>query len=342
MLKEESVIRIIDELLDSLPKKQRDILIKRFALKKEKERKTLESIGKEYGVTRERVRQVEILGRKMIVETEDYLNKLKNIEKELKKRIDGNGGILPEKDLIKEEGKLGDYLNFILNISDSFYDVKKKDIKEKLWYTEKKSYEAFEKSLNKLYKDLKTDEILTEKEIINKFIDNLSLYTDNKKLLKNETVKRLISISKKIGSNPLGQWGRADSRIISTKSVRDYIYLVLTIYKKPMHFSEISEKINEHFQIKNNVATVHNELIRDERFILVGRGYYALKEWGKFSDKTVKEVIIDILKESGKPLSRDEIVEKVLKLKKVRRQTVLINLSSGSFKRTEDGKFVLA
>jgi hypothetical protein len=59
--------------------------------------------------------------------------------------------------------------------------------------------------LNKLYKDLDTDELLTESEILERFGKKLEQHTDNKNLLKNETLKNLIAISKKIGSNGIQQ-----------------------------------------------------------------------------------------------------------------------------------------
>ena len=48
----------------------------------------------------------------------------------------------------------------------------------------------------------------------------------------------------------------------------------------PMHFREATEAIAKTFGKKVNDATCHNELIKDSRFVLVGRGLYALTEWG--------------------------------------------------------------
>ncbi len=109
-----------------------------------------------------------------------------------------------------------------------------------------------------------------------------------------------------------------------------------------MHFRKITEVIAERFGVDVNVATVHNELIRDNRFILVGRGEYGLKEWSQYSGGTVKEVITEILKKAKKALTKEEIIEEVLKRKNVRKQTVIINLSNKAFKRTKDGRYALA
>ena len=47
-----------------------------------------------------------------------------------------------------------------------------------------------------------------------------------------------------------------------------------------MHFKEVAEAISKTFGKKTHYATCHNELIKDSRFVLVGRGMYALAEWG--------------------------------------------------------------
>lgn len=335
----------ISNLLGNLGERSKDVVEKRFGLKKKQGRSTLESIGKEYGITRERVRQIENSAKKVILETKVYKKESKKLVGLLKKELEKFGGVISEKEFLSymtDDKDTQDHLHFLLHISEPFFDEKKKDFKDKVWFTSKDSFEAFETSLEKLYKDLNTDELLTEGEIISKFTTRLKEHTSNKKLLQNDVVKRLMNISKKIASNDLGQWGLADSRNINTKGVRDYAYLVLNQIKKPLHFKDLSAEITKQFNKKVNVATVHNELIKDERFILVGRGKYALGEWGTFSAGTVSDVIKDILKISKKALTKDEIIEKVLDKKEVKEQTVLINLANRSFKRTKDGKYRIA
>jgi hypothetical protein len=72
---------------------------------------------------------------------------------------------------------------------------------------------------------------------------------------------------------------------------------------------------------------VHNELIKDSRFVLIGRGIYAMREWG-YQEGTIKNVIKDILSKSEKPLGKEEILEKVMKIRKVKKATVMINLNN--------------
>ena len=69
------------KLMNSLNPRTKEVITKRYGLE-EKERKTLESIGREYGITRERVRQIETLpylqseNQKTIKKLKIYLKKL--------------------------------------------------------------------------------------------------------------------------------------------------------------------------------------------------------------------------------------------------------------------------
>jgi hypothetical protein len=114
--------------------------------------------------------------------------------------------------------------------------------------------------------------------------------------------------------------------------------LVLKKVGKPIHFKEVARLIGP----EALVQSVHNELIRDSRFVLVGRGTYALREWG-FKDGDVKDIILDILKEERRPLSKEELIDRVLKQRFVKKNTVLLNLSNKKyFIRTNEGKYTIS
>jgi hypothetical protein len=108
-----------------------------------------------------------------------------------------------------------------------------------------------------------------------------------------------------------------------------------------MHFREVATTINELFSHKAHIATTHNELIKDARFVLVGRGLYALSEWG-YTAGVVKEVLKEILEAEG-PLSREEIIDKVRKERYVKDNTILVNLQDGNlFKKLANGTYTIA
>ena len=123
--------------------------------------------------------------------------------------------------------------------------------------------------------------------------------------------------------------------------MRDYAYLILRRHGSPVHFREVAKLIGEVFNKKAHVATTHNELIKDPRFVLVGRGLYALREWG-YSTGVVRDVIRDILKKEG-PLSKEQVLEKVLKERYVKPNTIMVNLQNPQFfKKNKQGLYTVA
>lgn len=205
---EKYIAGAIEKIMSDLPVRSREVLEKRFGLKKGQGRNTLESIGGDYGITRERIRQIENAAKKLILETSSLVEHTKASVRELEKAIEGFGGVVSEQDLLNhftDNSDTQDHLHFILNLSPPFADAKLPELHDKVWYTDADSFEAFTKSLDKLYKDIDTDELLTESEILDRFSLKLEQHTNNKNLLKNDTVRRLIRLSKKIGSNGLDQ-----------------------------------------------------------------------------------------------------------------------------------------
>jgi hypothetical protein len=110
-----------------------------------------------------------------------------------------------------------------------------------------------------------------------------------------------------------------------------------------MHFVDIAKKINEAgFDTRVAYpATIHNELILDDKYVLVGRGIYALKEWG-YKPGVVLDVIKDTIRKAPKPLTRDGIIEEVLKNRMVKRSTVILALMNKKhFAKNPDGSYQL-
>jgi len=157
-----------------------------------------------------------------------------------------------------------------------------------------------------------------------------------------EVLCAYIAAAATLEQNIFDEWGKRDWAMIHPKRMNDKIYLILRHEEKPMHFVSITEKINaalfDHKIAKS--PSVHNELILDKRFVLVGRGIYALKEWG-FERGTVAEVITKILRESGE-LTREQMVEAVLQRRFVKKQTIHLALMNRKlFAKHTDGRYVL-
>lgn len=333
--------QITKSLLEVLPDRARDILEKRYGLGADNETYTLEAIGKSYGITRERVRQIENYGLQSIQKSEVY-KKHYDLFIEMQKLIDQlGGGVIAEHVLLDElsqEPSVRNHIYFLLIVGDPFFKSKENPQYEHRWFTERKIADTVEKALKNVYKNLDKDALISESEIIERFKTELAEISGN---YDEETLRRWLLISKQIGKNPLGDWGPADSPNVRVKGIRDYAYLAVKRHGSPMHFREVAETIQELFQHDAHIATTHNELIKDARFVLVGRGLYALSEWG-YTAGVVKDVLRQILEVDG-PLSREEIIDKVRKERYVKDNTILVNLQDVNlFKRLANGTYTIS
>lgn len=331
---------ITKKLLASLPDRARDVLTKRYGLGKDGETSTLEAIGQVYGITRERVRQIENYGISSIQKSDAY-REYEPVMEELRQIIDRlGGGVIAEHILLDEitnDPVLRHHIYFLLVVGSLFYRSKENPAFGHRWYTEKKIVELVEKALKSVYKSLTRDELVSEGEILARFKQELAEVAEKQD---EAVLMRWLNISKDISRNPLGEWGHAASPNVRVKGIRDYAYLVVKRHGSPMHFREVAEAIEELFNRKAHTATCHNELIKDERFVLVGRGLYALTEWG-YSAGVVKDVLRDILEQNG-PLSREEIIDKVRKERYVKDNTIIVNLQDTNiFKRLANGTYTL-
>ena len=333
--------KVTEKLLEVLPERARDVLEKRYGLGKDTDIYTLESIGQTYGITRERVRQIENYGIQSIQKSDIYAE-FQGVFDELQQVIDQLGsGLITEQELLDSLSKdkaTRNHLYFLLVLGSPFYRSKENAAYAHRWYTEKKIAESVEKALRSVYQSLERDDLVSEEEILNRFRNELIEIADKHE---DQVLKRWLMISKEIASNPLGEWGHASSPNVRVKGIRDYAYLVVKRHGSPMHFREVAAAIQELFNKKAHTATTHNELIKDDRFVLVGRGLYALTEWG-YSAGVVKDVLRDILEKHG-PLTREEIIDKVRKERYVKDNTIIVNLQDGNiFKRLANGSYVLA
>lgn len=333
--------QVVKALLKSLPDRAREVIIKRYGLGTDAKKMTLESIGKTYGITRERVRQIENYAIANIQKSKEYEAQSPAF-KELEEALDKMGGIIAEEDLLDSVSKdpsIQNHVYFILVLGRAFKMQKEDDHFKHRWHTDDNHSKKVEEALRKLYKSLGDDDIIPESEMIDSFLNHVEDLND--KYRNNEILKRWLSLSKKIGKNPLGEWGVAHSPNIKAKGMRDYAFLVIRKHGSPIHFREVAKQIEKMFDKKAHVATTHNELIKDPRFVLVGRGLYALAEWGYMSG-VVKDVIKKIIEKNG-PLTKKEIVEKVMKERYVKENTILVNLQNPKFfKKDKDSKYSIA
>ncbi len=331
---------VTKELLAELPDRSRRVLIDRFGLSGKGEERTLDAIGKEYSITRERVRQIENHGIVVVRESDAYESHTATFS-DLKKEIETLGTVVSEDSLLETIAKNQadkNHLLFMLTVSHEF-DSRREDISYKTrWFADKDLADSIEKALASLYESIEPSRLTPEEEFIQLFQKELKQL--NVKNRNEEIVRRYLVISKRLGKNPLGEWGRIESPHVRIKNTRDFAFLTLKRHGSPMHFTEVARGIEDLFKRRTHPATTHNELIKDGRFVLVGRGLYALKEWG-YEPGVVRDVIRDILDKEG-PLAREDIVERVKRERYVKDATIAVNLQNGIFTKLSDGRYALA
>ena len=331
VLNNENIVRSFEEILISLSEKEKNVIERRVWLKWEKE--TLQSIWNSFSptITRERVRQIEesgirkiwrIIKASILTDIQEkgiefvkmswglasrdslvnYLIKELNLEKDI------NKGVLEtivqsDFDILKSKQKLGCKIYFYLSkISRYNVDVihkeaikvlkKKKDVIEK---------EELFKIVSENLKDLRGISAPLVGSVLELF-DDIIFWEDN-----------LVWLTK---------W-----KILNPKTLKDKAVYILKKEWTPMHVVDIANKIIEVLEDNVKINTIHNELIRNEDFVLIGRGIYALREWW-FKPGTVLDVISSILEKRNEPMSTEEIVKEVLKIRDVKETTIYMNLQN--------------
>ena len=320
--------------------REREIISRRFGLTGYKE--TLEQIGDMLSITRERVRQLEkaILIRLRVVSEDGEIPTLPAAEKLLIRNLTEMGRVAKVSELADKvygrkttpAERAG--LSFIASVSGGLTVVDEND----------RYFQAIGIAEYGDDHKIKTevDEII---EVIKKNKAPMTLDELDSKLNYEHPshIAAIASVSKLLATLN-GLWGLAKWPTVNPKNIRDKIYVVLENNKEPMHFSDIAKTISESNFKRKNVTTqaIHNELIKDSRFVLIGRGIYALDSWG-YKKGTVSEIITSILKEAGKPLSREEIVREVLHLRKVKETTILLNLQNKKlFEKVDRNAYTIA
>lgn len=333
--------QVTKRLLSNLQDRSYDVIVHRYGLGESAESKTLEAIGKKYGITRERVRQIENAALAAIRKSDLFKAEHKTLA-ELGGLIDGMGSLVHEDEFLAHVSKdpsVQNHVRFYLVLGDMFKKLKEDDHFHPRWTINEGVSTIVHDALHSVYRALDDKELLSEDDLVKRFVRELDAVADQYK--NEEIARRWLGISKKIAKNPLGEWGPADSQNIKTRGIKDYAFLMMRKHGSPMHFREVAKAIQDTFGKKTHIATTHNELIKDSRFVLVGRGYYALSEWG-YKPGVVRDVIKEIIVKEG-PMTKEEVVDRVLKERFLKKNTILVNLQNAKyFKKLDDGRYTVA
>lgn len=327
-----NLMDVVEDMFMVLSEKERDVIVKRFSLDN-KERQTLENIGRTFNVTRERVRQIEKIALTKLKRTVNN-TKLKYVNEVARAILKEHGGLMLEDDLLGEilltidkAAKVDAHIiRLALTISQDMANLEKTNLLTSSWHLITISPETVQTFLNRAISLLKSNKDVISHADLHLELKNSKLTAEN---FDEAFFASVLKIDQRIKSVEEG-YGLMVWRHVNPKSIRDKAYIVLKKTKKPLHFVEIANEImNRMFDKKVvTVQAVHNELIRYPQFVLVGRGLYALKEWG-YQDGTVADIIQALL-EKKSPMNKQEITRGVLKQRQVKKGTISLNLQKNS------------
>lgn len=323
------IIQSFENILNSLSQREKDVIQRRVGLNGDRE--TLQNIGSSFSpaITRERVRQIEDSGIKKIgriIKT----TLLTQIQEKSKELLDLHGGVLSKDKLINaivKELNLDTSVNagILEVIVQSDFDIKKS--KQKLGCKIYFFLPSISKStIDVVYKaGLK---ILKKKKDV---MDQMALYEQVQKNVDENVqitfIDSVFDLFEDIVKGEESLIGLTKWKILNPKTLKDKAIYVMKKDKLPMHFIDISNKITQYLGETVKVNTIHNELIRNNEFVLIGRGIYALKEWG-FIPGTVLDVIVNVLEKNGEAMTTEEITKEVLKTRNVKQTTIYMNLQN--------------
>jgi hypothetical protein len=320
-----------------LSPKTKDIFDRRFGVKTG-ESETLEAIGKTLGITRERVRQIEEAGFSFV--RKNNKDALDSIYARFADYFKKHGGFKKEENILEELGGKNQkpYVLFLLTLGEQFSKVAEKKDYHYFWSDMSNAQVKIKDTLNTLVSQMqKIGQPIPEKEFYAKVAQSSGL--------SEQATLSYLEVSKRIQPNKEGRLGLIEWPEIKPRGVKDKAFLVFKKHGKPLHFTEVATLIDKlDYNMPNKKTypqTVHNELIKDGRFVLVGRGTYALSEWG-YVPGTIKDIITKVLSDTNGPIHKDEVVKQVLAQRLVAKNTVLMNLNNKkNFEKDSEDKYFL-
>jgi len=340
---------IVSNLLKKLQSKEAEVLKSRFGLDGVAQ-ETLEAIGKRYGVTRERIRQIENLAIEKIKQDPNFNEVIRPVEHVLTAFLNEYGGIMRESYLLeqllltgtKAEADVRAVL-FILEklLKNYFVRLPASKTHNLCWRSLFTDMSFIEGAIQEVIKIIEAAKQPLTLDKIMQALQATDFYQAHRTQLNEKIISACLGVMTVIDKNPFEEYGLSEWGLVKPKRMNDKIKLLLQKEKKPMHFVEIAEKITQVFKKRAYPPTVHNELILNPEYVLVGRGIYALKEWG-YKQGVVVDIIAEVLKNNAHPLTRDEIVRQVSEQRLVKKNTIHLALTQKQrFAKLADGRYTL-
>lgn len=346
------ITQLVEEILKPLPPRIQTIISRRLGLETGFA-ETLEAIGKDLEITRERVRQLEAAGLKQINSALTKSSLLNDFFQKVENHLANFRGIREEKRLLKElsylfndEGVQPLKIRFLLFLDKRLFHFAETDDHLAFWALDKKMAQQVISFIKKLNRSINKKSAPLPAETFENFVKGIARGSQLEKV-PGGILLSYVSLSAKIAFSPFGYIGTEKHLEIAPQNVGEKAYLILKAAGQPMHFRELTEVMNQYaqnatgfhpaWQKQIEAQTVHNQLIKAEEFVLVGRGTYALREWG-YRPGTVKEILVQLLAKAKQPLTFEAIVREVKKVRLVKESTIFINLQDKKLFQKLPGK----
>ncbi len=320
-----------------------DIIKRRFGFDSG-ERQTLDEIGKDYGITRERVRQIQ----------ERSIQRIKHPSTKGRSTIISIINDIFQKNQFIISDSEADYLiGKVFNTSkfdgSSFLDmisdlgwIQKNKIGDVAFYTNNALKPTLSLTMTNVYSLLKASStMISLEEIIKKIIPSNTKYSENSDL--QVIIKRICSLDPRIEERMPERYtlyGLHSRTNIWASLIKE----VLEKEGEPLHFADITNSVNDMFPNTDNnhidVRRLHSILIENHAFSHSGvKGTYGLTEWG-FRKETTSELIEECIKKAGFPLHWKQIYNYVSKYKDTKPANIIAMLNSrDKFVRKGKGMF---
>ena len=339
---------VVSSAVNALREREREVLSLRYGLN-DGQKTTLDAVGKKFNITRERVRQIEAAAIKRLAARPP--KDLQALIKMINSHTIELGGMVSLAELsryfrVEADPRVEAELNalrLVMSMNSEVVELGRGNMFDPGWVVKGFPMPLLPKLISELEKILKKAGEPVSEDVLWQEVLAGPVYGEYGAQLNRSVLAGVLRVAQNIGSTLDGKWGLKSWPTVAPKRIRDKVFLILQKVAQPMHFREIAEAINLEFPGRRVLSrTVHNELIGDPRFVLVGRGIYALKDQG-FTPGVVADVIREAIMDAGGALGIDEIVQKVLARRQVKRNTVIANLQNRDlFKKVGKGTYGLA
>lgn len=328
-----------------------EIVSKRYGLMNG-EKQTLEEIGDNYGVTRERIRQVQ----------KKALNRMKHPMNSIKDQLAGlieevlfrNGGILSAEEadleIPKALGGIKDDGSSILDLLSDLGWIQNCRIGDIAIYSPLLSGVSLCKLSEKINLLIKTADLGMS---VSSIIEKIWLFSKIKdeRFDSNEFVLKYCRTDPRIeemaitSAYPEIIFRHYTSGQFPKKGWVVLMKRVLEEEQMPLHFTEITNKVNDlmgNSERQLDVRRGHSILIEDEIFAHSGvNGTYGLTAWGLKKELT-PQVIVECMKKAGFPLHWKQIYNYVSKYKNTKPANIVRCLEDNRlFKKVDAGVYWL-